>query len=292
MLRALAHFFVIGGLLFAARAGFQRLHPPPQEIRIEVAEDANEAEVEQKVREAILLREARKYEWVRRDPIIFKHLVRNMRFIEADSQEDDLRLFRRALELQLHERDPVVKARLLHRARAALSLVPEEAMPSQKELQAHRERYAERFEREGELRLEHIFLSRSRRPDSLQRDAARLASELAAGSGEGLGSFGDSLPGLRPVQSQRLAQWRASYGEPFADAAARAELNRWYGPVPSVYGLHFIRVLGRAGRFLPPLAQIEAEVRADFLADKGRALAEQRLYALREAYAVQVRRRP
>jgi hypothetical protein len=292
MFRALAHFFLIGGLLFAARTGLQRVRPPAQEISIEVASDADDAEVEQKVREVILLREARKYQWVRRDPIIFQHLVRNMRFIEAGSQEDDTQLFARALELQLHERDPVVKARLLHRARAALSRVPEEEMPSEQALEAHRKRYSRRFEREGELRLEHVFLSRSRRPDSLDRDAARLAAELSARTGEELASLGDPLPGLRPVQSLRPTQWRASYGEPFADAVTRAEIGSWYGPVPSVYGLHFVRVLGRAERFLPPLEQIEAEVRADFLADKGRALAEQRLDALRNAYTVQVRRWP
>ena len=292
MLRALAHFFLIGGLLFALRTGLRGAEPAAPEISVEVPADAGEAELERAVRQAILLREARKNEWDLRDPIVFGHLVRNMRFIEGDSQEDDLALFRRAVQMQMHERDPLVKARLLQRARAALGHVPEEAMPNQEELRAHRQRYRERFEREGEVRLEHVFLSRSRRQGRLSSDAAKLAQQLSEDSLEQRASLGDPLPGLRPVQSLRPSQWRASYGEPFVEALAEAELQRWHGPVSSVYGLHFIRLLKREDKSLPPLARIEAEVRADFLADKARVLAEQRMEALRDAYVVHVRRRP
>jgi hypothetical protein len=138
MLRTLLNFFLIGGLLFGAKVFVEGRRVEGPEITVRVPVDATEAEVENTVREAILLNEARRYGWDRRDPIVFTHLVRNMRFIEPDSTADDLALYERALEMNMQAHDPVVRSRLLYRAGESLAYVPEDRMPTREQLEAQR----------------------------------------------------------------------------------------------------------------------------------------------------------
>ena len=123
MLRPLLHYFLIGGLLFSAKAAYEGRRVEGPEITVRVSSDATRIEVERAVREAILLNEARRYGWDRHDPVVFSHLIRNMRFIEPDSTADDATLYKRALDMNMHRHDPIVRARLLYRAEEALGYV-------------------------------------------------------------------------------------------------------------------------------------------------------------------------
>lgn len=291
-LRTLLHFFVIGGVLFSAKALYEghRLEGP--EITVRAPADANQAIVEDAIQEAILLNEARRYGWDRRDPVVFSHLVRNMRFIEPDSPDDDLTLYQRAIEMDMQAHDPIVRARLLYRAREALAFVPEDRMPTREELEGHRLKHEDRFERAGRVRFQHVFLSRSKRPDSLDADAHELAgrlSELGDAPPKGLG---DPLPGLRPERSATISDIKDDYGLELAQAVEKASVGPWQGPFPSVYGLHFVRVIGKEPAYLPPLEIIEAEVRADRLREIRDELGKERMAVLRDAYTVHIERVP
>ncbi|MGB5703661.1 MAG: hypothetical protein WBM48_12655, partial [Polyangiales bacterium] len=178
MLRPLLHYFLIGGLLFSAKVVYEPRSVDGPELTVRVPVGAGEVEVDKAAREAILLNEARRYGWNRSDPVVFSHLVRNMRFIEPDTADDDATLYQRALQMGMHEHDPIVRARLLYRAGEALAFVPEDRMPTREELEAHRVEHADRFQREGRIRFQQVFLSRSRRGDSLPGDARELRARL------------------------------------------------------------------------------------------------------------------
>ncbi len=75
-LRVLFRYFLIGALLLVGKGLYDRSQVEGPEISVEVSADATDAEVEIAVREAILLNEARRYGWDRRDPVVFGHLVR------------------------------------------------------------------------------------------------------------------------------------------------------------------------------------------------------------------------
>jgi hypothetical protein len=212
MLRTLLNFFLIGGLLFGAKALYEGRRVEGPEITVRVPANATRAEVDAAVREAILLREARLYGWDKRDPIVFKHLVRNMRFIEPDSTEDDLTLYMRAIEMNMQAHDPVVRSRLLYRAGEALAYVPEDRMPTRDQLEAHRQAEGDQFERKGRVRFQHIFLSRSKRVDSLVADAAAMQTRLAALGDDPANGLGDPLPGLRAEQTATPSQIKDDYG--------------------------------------------------------------------------------
>jgi hypothetical protein len=292
MLRTLLNFFLIGGLLFGTKVFVEGRRVEGPEITVRVPVDATPSEVESAVREAILLNEARRYGWDKRDPIVFTHLVRNMRFIEPDSTEEDLALYERALEMNMQAHDPVVRSRLLYRAGESLAYVPEDRMPTREQLEAHLQAHADRFEREGRVRFQQVFLSRSKRGDALPVDATAMREQLTTlGDGAPRG-LGDPLPGLRSEQSATPSQIKDDYGIELAQVIEEADTGVWLGPAASVYGLHFIRVIDRDPAYVPPLDIIAAEVRADRLREIRDELRTARMDALRGAYTIQIERVP
>lgn len=292
MLRPLLHFFLIGALLFAGKVVFESRDGDPPEITVRIPVDATEAQVEKEIRNQILLNEARRYGWYRTDPIVFTHLVRNMRFIEPDTTDDDLTLFKRALEMNMQEHDPVVRARLLYRAREALAYVPKDRMPTREDLEEHRVAHEDRFEREGKVRFEHVFLSGTKRGEGLASDAVVMRAQLQELGDAAPKGFGDPLPGLRAVQLSTTSEVRANYGQELATVVAEGVVGSWRGPVPSVYGVHFVRVLEKEPSSVPALTIIEAEVRADLLSEIEEELSKERMEALRDAHVVHVERTP
>ena len=292
MLRPLLHFFLIGALLLVGKVVFEGRGGDPPEITVQMPADATEAQVEKEIRNQILLNEARRYGWYRTDPIVFTHLVRNMRFIEPDSIDDDLGLFKRALEMKMQEHDPVVRARLLYRAREALGYVPKDRMPTREDLEEHRAANKDRFEREGKVRFQHVFLSGTKRGEALASDAVVMRTQLADLGGAGPQGLGDPLPGLRAVQYSTTSEVKANYGEELAAVVGEGVIGSWRGPVPSIYGVHFVRVLEKEPSSIPALTIIEAEVRANLLSEIKKELAKERMEALRDAYVVHVERVP
>jgi len=292
MLRTLLNFFLIGGLLFGAKVFVEGRLVEGPEITVAVPADATQAQVDQAIREGILLHEARRYGWDQRDPIVFTHLVRNMRFVDPDSTDTDLVLYQRALEMNMQAHDPVVRSRLLYRAGESLGYVPEDRMPTPEQLEAHLQAHADRFERESRVRFQQVFLSRSKRGDALRVDAAAMQQQLSAlgdGAPEGLG---DPLPGLRSEQSATPSQIEDDYGIGLARAIEESATAVWSGPAESVYGLHFLRIIGKDPAYVPPLDIIVAEVRADRVREIRDELKQERMDALRQAYTVHVQRVP
>jgi len=292
MLRALLTYFLIGGLLFAAKVAHDRRSAEGPEISVRVPSDATPAEIDNAVEEAILLNEARRYGWDRRDPVVFSHLVRNMRFIEPDATDDDLTLYKRALQMNMHQHDPIVRARLLYRAREALAFVPEARMPTRQQLEAHREAHADRFERESRVRFQQVFLSQTKRGGSLPADARQMRERLSTLGDAPPTGLGDPLPGLRSEVLATPSKVRAEYGSELADAVEEAVVGAWRGPVASVYGLHFIKVISKEPARVPTLDTIGAEVRADLLREIRQELRSERMAALRAAYRVRIERTP
>jgi len=292
MLRTLLHFFLIGGLLFGVKAVYDAHRMQGPEITVRVPADASHAEAEKAIREEILLNEARRYGWDKSDPIIFTHLVRNMRFIEPDSTADDRTLFERALAMNMQMHDPVVRARLLYRAREALGSVPKDRMPTRQDLEAHRKAHPDRFEREEKVDFQQVFLSRAKRGDALAADATAMREQLAALGDQPPQGLGDPLPGLRQEQIATPSQVENDYGAQLAQVVREAIVGVWRGPIPSVYGLHFIKVTGKEPAYVPPLDVIAAEVRADRLREIRDELRKERMDALRGAYTVHLERVP
>ncbi len=292
MLRPLLQYFLIGALLLGGKVAYERGQREAPRVSVRVSESARPEELDRAIREAILLEEARRRGWDRRDPVVYSHLVRNMRFIEPDSRDDDATLYARAIEMNMQAHDPIVRARLLYRAREALGYIPEDRMPTTEELEVHRRTHASRFEREGKVRFQQVFLSGTKRAETLSEDATAMRLALESLEDRPPKGLGDPLPGVRTEQSASPSRVRSQLGESLASALVDGVEGVWRGPIQSVYGLHFIRVLEREPDYLPELGVIGPQVRADLLRELREELRTQRMDALLDEYEVEVERRP
>ncbi len=284
--RRLAIYFALGGLLFVGQGLWARITAAPPELVVRVAADASDSAVERAVEESILLEEARRRGWDATDPVAASHLVQTMRFVDPALAGDDAAALARAVELRMHESDPVVRARLLYRARRALASVPRSRYPTRDALEAHLAAHPERFRRPAQLELDHVFLSATRRGEDVERDATAVLHELRAGAQPE--SLGDSLPDLRRRERTTLRKLAERYGEDLAKALTNAPDGEWLEPVASVYGRHLLRVNARIEARVPALETILDEVREDRMRELSNAIRRERLTALRDHYAIRV----
>jgi hypothetical protein len=95
---------------------------------------------------------------------------------------------------------------------------------------------------------------------------------------------------LLPLRSKGMTLDRvaAEFGGGFAGALAGLPEGRWEGPVLSAYGLHLVRVDGRTGAAMPPLADVRAAVQREWENDRRVRARDARLLSLRERYEVVV----
>jgi hypothetical protein len=161
--------------------------------------------------------------------------------------------------------------------------------PNDAQLAAYLDSNPERFRAEDHLTFRQVFLSATRRPNTIDSDSKQVASILArADTGMDVTALGDPFPlgeefsGVSPTKVTHL------FGENFANQLLGMEKGRWQGPVSSSFGQHFVFISERTSGSLPQLDDIRPAVRREW-ANARRLEAEQKLYAsLRERYEIVV----
>ncbi|HJO22251.1 MAG: peptidylprolyl isomerase [Myxococcota bacterium] len=302
----LLHFLAIGAGLFAlqgllADAAAIRPEPvvvTPQQLtrletlaRRELGRDPTPAELEGRlaawVDEELLLREARALRWHRTDPVVQMRLAQNQRFLLAGSESEtitDAELVDRAFEMGMDRTDLVVRRRLAERMRLAIAAAALDHEPDDGALAQILAGDPERYRRPALVQLSQVFLSRDRRGAGLTNDAVALQAELvAAGTppDEAIRRADPSLvPAQLPLSSQRALASRL--GPEFAQAALRAQPERWVGPIESAYGQHVVWVHRQEPARDPSVDEARRELRATWRAERERAALRNALATLRE----------
>lgn len=198
-------------------------------------------------------------------------------------------LYREALALDLDENDVLVRRRLAEKLEMALNDVAATAEPSAEDLGRYFESHAERYVEPPGLTLTHRFFSRDRRGDSVQADARAALEALAAG-----GTVDDdSFHAAKRLELQDADRLERIFGSAFRDAvldhAARPRSRHtWFGPVPSAYGAHLVRVDAyREGR-RRTLDEVRETVLDDWRRDHVAARESERYDEMRARYEVEV----
>ena len=164
--------------------------------------------------------------------------------------------------------------------------VPE---PSDEQLAAYLASNAERFRGEDQITFHQVFLSATRRANTIESDSKQVASVLARADGAvdatALGDpflLGEEFRGVSP------SRVTSTFGEGFAAQIFAMEAGRWQGPIASGFGQHFVFISERASGSLPPLDAVRPAVRREW-ANARRLEAERKLYAsLRDRYQIVV----
>jgi PPIC-type PPIASE domain len=191
------------------------------------------------------------------------------------------------------DRDDVIIRR---RVRQKMEFLAEEMSvpePSDEQLAAYLASNPERFRAENQFTFHQVFLSATRRANTIESDSKQVAGILARADGTVdatvLGDpflLGEEFRGVSPSKLTGI------FGEDFSRQIAAMEKGRWQGPISSGFGQHFVFVSERISGGFPLLDAVRPAVRREW-ANAQRLEGERRLYAsLRQRYEIVVEMPP
>jgi hypothetical protein len=191
------------------------------------------------------------------------------------------------------DRDDVIIRR---RVRQKMEFFAEEMSvpePSDEQLAAYLASNSERFRAEDQFTFHQVFLSATRRANTIESDSKQIAGILArAEASVDATALGD--PFLLGEEFRGISQGKLTsiFGEDFSKEIAAMEKGRWQGPISSGFGQHFVFISERIPGGSPLLDAVRPAVRREW-ANAQRLEAERRLYAsLRERYEIVVEMPP
>jgi hypothetical protein len=164
--------------------------------------------------------------------------------------------------------------------------VPE---PSDEQLAAYLASNPERFRAEDQLTFHQVFLSATRRANTIDSDSKQIASILARADGAVDATvLGDPFLLGEEFRNVSPSKVTSIFGESFAKQISVMEKGRWQGPISSGFGQHFVFISERVSGNVPPLDAVRPVVHREW-ANARRLEVEQKLYAsLRNRYEIVV----
>ena len=210
-------------------------------------------------------------------------LIRKMRFVSDDPELSDEELYQQALQLRLDEGDQVVRRSLVEKMRLLSGILAPPAEPTDAELLAYMEEQQDLFREPARVSLEHVFLSRDRRPETVDEDARELLAEIGEQEDPDWTRLGDPFPLGREFQARSQRQLASSFGANFAREAFALPEGEWAGPVSSAYGQHLVRLTDRRASTMPELDSVRNQLRHRLLSDRREESLAAMVAQLREA---------
>lgn len=219
------------------------------------------------------------------DQIVRQRLLLNMRFLNLAEGRTDTELFRQAIDMGLHLDDEVVKRRLVQIVEQVLAANNPPAELTAAEIDAEFQVRAEEFRHPATYSFEQVFFTndRLREVPEIVEQIRQENLDLAA-----LRQFGS--PSIQGKVFSRVtqAQLVGKFGEEFVATLRPLEpvANDWLGPIRSIFGAHILWVTQYTPSRPATLEEVEDEIRNDLLyVAKAEALNEA-ISRLRDKYEV------
>ena len=194
--------------------------------------------------------------------------------IKRDYLAEEL-LFREAIDRNMHLTDGETRKRLVDKVRYLIAGAPPE--PSEEQLVNHYADNLAQYRAEPRTSFTQIYLAQK------PADAALLLTQLNAGEtiagddfwlGRSFPRYGDSMV-------------RGIFGQPFVATLKAAPEGRWFGPVRSPRGWHFVRKSESIASAMIPFPAIRDQVRQDYMIAHSNAAIDKVLSGLKEKYDVE-----
>ena len=251
-------FFVLGLLLFMAG---QRLFPepkpvlgPPNAERLaamvenyarfaqgSVSPELLSRFVETELRDELLFREAVLRELQFRDAAVEQRIIRNMRFLDAQSKATDQALLEQGYALRLHLTDEVIRRRLVQIMERLIVATTAVARPTESDIQSRYERDLEMWREPARYTFSHVFLT-----DERSGEMGALVSRVSAENmnPEAARMLGSPFLSGYTFKEQSPDQIARIFGASFSEqlAAMTPTQGGWVGPVTSAFGVHYVYI--------------------------------------------------
>lgn len=242
----LAHFLLIGALMFVAYAWTQRSNPQPSRDRIVVTEG--------RIRQLVTLFEKT---WQRPpNPDELRRIVDDFVLEEV--------YYRQAVKMGIDRDDTIIRRRL----RQKLEFLSEDAASlvsaTDEELGEYLAEHPEAFRESPRYTFEQVYFNPDKHGDSSEAWFTEQRELLESGETE----IGDPslIPAAFDDAPQRVVD--GAFGIGFAEQLDEIELKSWQGPIRSGLGLHLVRLDHRTDGRLPGLEEIRPIVQREWSNDQ------------------------
>jgi len=265
----LAHFLVLGALIFAGYAFLDRNR--------EVA--PGQIIVSQGQLEAMMVGFTRT--WQRSPtPEEWEGLIRDRVREEVYCRE--------AMALGLDRDDTIIRRRLRQKMEFISEDRAAQAPPTDAELGAYLTAHPDLFRVERRLTLTHVFLDPEKHGENLARDAARLLARLNQAGTADVRAAGDPFLLEHHFAAVTASELDKQFGTGFSARLDGLAPGQWQGPVESGYGVHLVRVDEQAPARLPALADVRDAVLREWDSDRRKEANAQFYQGLLERYTVTI----
>jgi hypothetical protein len=198
-------------------------------------------------------------------------------------------LYREALALGLDRDDTVVRRHLRQKFEFLTQDLAVAHEPEAAKLATWFEANRERYRAPSRLSFAQVYFSLDRRGAAGEREARLvLASLRDDATGTGWAGLGDVTMLDDTYRDRTVQEIEALFGREFVAALAGLEPGVWSGPIASGYGLHLVRLDARSPGEVPPLGEVERQVRDDWDYEQRRQANEAIFRQLLERYEVVV----
>jgi peptidyl-prolyl cis-trans isomerase C len=249
----LAHFLLLGALLFAVYSYFDRGRDGFETTKqIQLSRDD--------LAQLAMLFQS---QW-KRDPTAEEF----GRMVETKVQEEVL--YREALGMGLDKDDTIVKRRMAQKMQFIAEDVAAARTPTSAELKAWFEKNTDRFQEPPRVSFRHLYFAPDKRGARAHGDAADALAKVAGGAEDS--KFAATL--ADPFMFQDYYRDRApvylgkEFGPKFALAVAKLPTGSWQGPIESGFGWHLVYVDTLVPGRVPPFEEIEGDVKTAWLSEQ------------------------
>lgn len=296
------HFIVLGALLFW---GQRHWFPPPKpvigplsEARVDLlreqwrqatGQEPGDATLQRLVNleleREILFQQALRLRLHQRDDVVRNRLLRNMQFLKLGDELPEEARIEQAMDLRLHLGDEVIKRRLVQvMEQLLLAANPPEPITEAAIVDAYEARRKELRE-PPRFSLSHVYFSREEEAGAEPALETIRAESLPPREAIALGS--PFLPGYEFV-AQSPEQLARQFGAAFVAnlRALSPSEGQWVGPVRSTYGLHLVWVETVTAGRPSTLDEVRGRLRRDLEREARREALATAVDRLREQYEV------
>ena len=195
--------------------------------------------IDAELRDELLFREALQRGLQYRDVAIEQRIIRNMRFLNVDTQADDATLIEQGYALRLELTDEVIRRRLVQIMERLIVATARIGSPTPDEVAARYQRDISNWLEPPRYSFSHVFLSIERAGEMPDLIATVAADQMSSEQARALGA--PFLSGY-DFSLQSAEQMTRVFGAVFADqlTALNPITGEWVGPITSAFGEHYV----------------------------------------------------
>lgn len=267
----LVHFLLLGALLFAGYAYFDRGRggvEPSKQIRLSL-DDLGQL--------AMLFQS----QW-KRDPSPDEFA----RMVETKAQEEVL--YREGLAMGLDKDDTIVKRRMAQKMQFVAEDVTAARTPTSAELKAWFEKNTDKFQEPPRVSFRHLYFAPDKRGTRARDDAVDALAKLSGQPEDArlAATMADPFMFQEYYRDRAPGYLGKEFGPKFALALPKLPTGSWQGPVESGFGWHLVYVDTLVPGRVPAFEEIEGAVRTAWLSEQKATAWEKAYKDMRAKYIV------